>query len=68
MKVIVNAKVEYTYEVDVPPIATDFVSYCDTADPVYFNISKELSKSGLDFEGTIINIIDKDTYEVLYEY
>lgn len=71
MKVLVNAKVEYTYEVDVPDdfsqVLYGFESYCDSADPVYERITKMMNYEGLDFEGTILEIIDKETGEMLYE-
>ena len=72
MKVIVNAKVEYTYEVDVPmedlsKAPYSFETYCDSADPVYERITKMMNYEGLDFEGTILEIINKETGEMLYE-
>ena len=72
MKVLVNAKVEYTYEVEVADEFTQvlygFESYCDSADPVYECITKIMNSEGLDYEGTIMEIIDKETGKYLYEY
>ena len=66
MKVTVCANVFYHYEVEVPENVADLPCFCDSADPVYFNITKELTKKGLDFDGNLVSICDAETGEELW--
>lgn len=65
--VIVSAKVEYSYHVEVPDDVFDFITYCDSADPVYERMTKALEYEGLDYEGTIVDIYDQDKEQIIYE-
>ena len=66
MKVSVNCSVTYSFEIDVPEMATDLLCYVDSCDPVYSDICKVLTEKGLNFDGEINSIVDEETDEVLY--
>lgn len=66
MKVSVCAKIYYHYEVEVPEKVTDLPCFCDSADPVYFNICKEFTKKGVEYDGTLVSIQDAETGEELW--
>lgn len=65
-KVSVSAELHYSYEVEVPDDA-DILCYCDSADPVYSDLCKVLTKEHLNFEGNILSIVDEDTEEFYYD-
>lgn len=66
MRVSVNCSATYSFEVDVPEMVTDLPCYVDSCDPVYTGICKVLTEEGLDFDGVINLIVDKETDRVLY--
>lgn len=64
----VRAKVIYDYRVEIPddtPI--DLESYCDSSDPVYFAMCKLMEARGIEWEGSLVSIVDEDTDEVLWD-
>lgn len=72
MKIVVNCKVDYAFELDVPDDAGlqdryDYLNYADTEDPVYQKIVNVLRENRIDFDGEITLIYEKDTYKTLFE-
>lgn len=72
MKIVVNCKVDYAFELDVPDDAGlqdeyDYFNYADTEDPVYQKIVNVLRENCIDFDGEITLIYEKDTYKTLFE-
>jgi hypothetical protein len=65
MKVSVCAKVVYQYQIEIPDEG-DIEIWADTLDPVYPRIVTAMIDSGLDYEGSIVSIVDNDTDEVYY--
>lgn len=65
MKVNVCAKVVYQYEVEIPDEG-DIEIWADTLDPVYSRIVPAMVNTGLNYEGSIVSIIDAETDEVYY--
>jgi len=66
MKVNVCAKVVYQYEAEIPDGEDDIEIWADTLDPVYSSILKPLVNAGLNYEGSIVSIVDAETDEVYY--
>lgn len=67
MKVSVNCSVTYSFEVEIPAEGvSDLPSYVDSCDPAYVGICKVLTEKGLNFDGVINSIVDKETGEVCY--
>ena len=65
-KVSVCANIFYQYEVEIPDNVKDLPCYCDAVDPVYFNICKEFTKKGIDYDGNLVSICDAETGEELW--
>lgn len=65
MKVNVCAKVVYQYEVEIPDEG-DIEIWADTLDPVYSRIVTAMVNTGLNYEGSIVSIVDAETDEVYY--
>ena len=66
MKVNVRAKVLYDYQVEIPDDGDDLEIWADTLDPVYSRIVTAMVNTGLNYEGSIVSIVDADTDEVYY--
>ena len=65
MKVSVCAKVVYQYEVEIPE-NRDIEIWADTLDPVYSRIVTAMVNTGLNYEGSIVSVVDEETDEVYY--
>lgn len=66
MKVSVCAKVIYQYEVEIPDGEDDLEIWADTLDPVYSRIVEAMRDNGLNYEGSIMSIVDAETADVYY--
>jgi len=64
----VKARVIYDYQVEIPDDThVDLESYCDISDPIYFAMCKLMASKGIQWEGQLVSIVDKDTDEVLWD-
>ncbi len=66
MKVNVRAKVLYDYQVEIPDDGDDIEIWADTLDPVYSRIVEAMRDNGLNYEGSIVSIVDEETDKVYY--
>lgn len=66
MKVNVQAKVVYDYQTEIPDDDGDIEIWADTLDPVYSRIVEAMRDNGLNYEGSIVSIVDDNTDEVHY--
>ncbi len=66
MKVSVCAKVVYQYQIEIPDGEDDIEIWADTLDPVYSRIVEAMRDHGLNYEGSIVSVVDEETDEVYY--
>lgn len=65
----VKARVTYEYQVEIPDneeVSVDLETYCDSWDPVYFAMCVLMENRGVQWDGELLSIADKDTNEVLW--
>jgi len=68
----VRARITYDYQMEIPDnekerAIANIAYYCGGFDPVYSAMLKLMTTRGIQWEGQLVSIVDKNTDEVLWD-